>query len=101
MIAVAITATNEQACSSEVYPFTEDHIDVLLNRREMEELKEIYPWLDGLQDVRFYSADVEHAAVVWKDEQDETCNYVGNEAQAWRQDSIYFSYALLLLPKAA
>ncbi|KAH9943641.1 hypothetical protein B0H21DRAFT_484231 [Amylocystis lapponica] len=90
----------EEECWSRVYPFTEDHIDCLLDKQDTAELGDIYPWLDGLKDVPFYSANFDGSVVTWQDEQNETCNYVGNEAQAWRQDSVYLSYALLLLPKA-
>lgn len=33
----------EQTCFSSVYPFTQDHGDVLLKRREKDSLKKIYP----------------------------------------------------------
>ncbi|KAH9942867.1 hypothetical protein B0H21DRAFT_749793 [Amylocystis lapponica] len=90
----------KENCWSNVYPFTEDHIDCLLDRRDDAELGIMYPWLDGLKDVPFYSADFHGSVVTWKDEREETCNYAGNEVQAWRQDSVYLSYALLLLPRA-
>ncbi|KAI0352371.1 hypothetical protein OH77DRAFT_1428670 [Trametes cingulata] len=59
------------------------------------------PWLEGVKGVPFFSLDLRASTVAYKEEQEETCNYVGNEAQAWREDSVYLSYALVVLPKAA
>ena len=97
----------EMDCSTQVYPFTLGHIDVLSTRDEQS--RDFHgprndtlcgaPWLENVEHVPFFSLDLRRSLEVYKDEQKETCNYVGNEAQAWRTDSVYLSYVILVLPK--
>ncbi|OBZ72990.1 hypothetical protein A0H81_07209 [Grifola frondosa] len=93
----------EESCESSVYPFTEGHIDALLDGKEHTHVDhpDGYAWLENVKDVPFYSADFHRSTVLYQDRTDETCNYLGNEAQAWSKHSIYLSYALLVLPKGA
>ncbi|OJT06393.1 hypothetical protein TRAPUB_2767, partial [Trametes pubescens] len=94
-------------CSTRVYPFTNGHIDFLNNRVDEESWKTVSheacgcAWLEDVEDVQFYAVDLSQRTMFpFQHEQQETCNHVGNEAQAWREDSVYLSYALLVLPKA-
>jgi hypothetical protein len=81
-----------------VYPFTESHVDILLGRNT-EEAKERIGWLDGMKRIPFYGLDFDASVVTWERRQQEGENYIGNEADSYREDSIYFSYSLLILPE--
>ncbi|KAH7931210.1 hypothetical protein BV22DRAFT_5670 [Leucogyrophana mollusca] len=99
----AAWGNDSQACADEqgpdvydarVYPFTDADIDYLLDRGEEVPRS----WIRKLKPIRFYSADFDRSVVTWSSDERETVNYVGNEAEAWREDSIYMSYAMLVLP---
>lgn len=94
-------------CSTNVYPFTNGHIDYLNTVPAEESYGNVThtacgcAWLKGVKDLQFYAVDLSRRTMFpFKHEKNETCNHVGNEAQAWREDSVYLSYALLVLPKA-
>ncbi|TFY64084.1 hypothetical protein EVG20_g6062 [Dentipellis fragilis] len=56
-------------------------------------------WVQGMdKKTPFYYADFEATMITWSSEEQETVNHVGNEAEAWREDSIYLSYAVVVLP---
>ncbi|EIW58615.1 uncharacterized protein TRAVEDRAFT_20565 [Trametes versicolor FP-101664 SS1] len=93
-------------CVTRVYPFTSGHIEFLNTGVDEESGSTVdhkacgCAWLDGVTDVQFYAVDLSQRTMFpFKHEQHETCNHVGNEAQAWREDSVYLSYALVVLPK--
>ncbi|KAI0820795.1 hypothetical protein BC628DRAFT_1543573 [Trametes gibbosa] len=95
-------------CSTQVYAFTSGHIDALIDRSSSQGHGKIShascgcPWLDGIDNVPFHTADLSDSTMFpYQKEFEETCNYVGNEAQAWRADSVYLSFALLVLPEPA
>ena len=97
----------EMDCWTRVYPFTSGHIDVLSTLHEQSSSFRRppsdhtlcgAPWLENVEHVPFFSLNLRRSLEVYKDEEQETCNYVGNEAQAWRTDSVYLSYAILVLP---
>ncbi|KAI0741946.1 hypothetical protein C8Q80DRAFT_1123686 [Daedaleopsis nitida] len=99
----------EMTCHTAVYPFTHDHIDVLADPSNWTGTTWNYsdprdhtscgcPWLEGVTNVPFFTYNFSRSVVTYKEEEEETCNYVGNEAQAWREDSVYLSYAVLALP---
>ncbi|KAI0787584.1 hypothetical protein C8Q74DRAFT_1216211 [Fomes fomentarius] len=100
-------AEEENWCSTQVYPFTPAHIDALVQRSK---LKLGYegplshtscgcPWLHGVEDVPFFAFHFKRSVYTYSEQEDETANYVGNEAEAWREDSVYLSYVLLALHK--
>ena len=80
--------------STKVYPFTEAHIEVLLGRNATAEV----PWLKDVKDIPFYHLGLEKNVVTWEDNKDDGADYAGNESRPERQDSIYLSYALVVLP---
>ena len=84
--------------SSQVYPFTRAHVDILLEKNVIQAKKEVQ-WLDGLSDIPFYAWDIEASLEVWKEEHPDGAGYIGNEADSQREDSIYLSYAILFLPQ--
>jgi hypothetical protein len=83
--------------TSKVYPFTRDHVDILLEKNVVQAKKEIQ-WLDELSEIPFYSWDIKATSEAWKEDYPEGENYTGNEADSQREDSIYLSYAILFLP---
>ncbi|KAI9064069.1 hypothetical protein FKP32DRAFT_1570489 [Trametes sanguinea] len=91
----------EMSCLTSVYPFASSYID-LLNKEghvlpsEHEHCG--YPWLKNKPAIPFYCLDLSQSLYEALGEgETEACNYVGNEAQAWREDSVYLSYALVVL----
>ncbi|EIW58620.1 uncharacterized protein TRAVEDRAFT_168233 [Trametes versicolor FP-101664 SS1] len=88
-------------CDTTVYPFTACHIDFLNEDVSEKDILDGSEWLDGVKNVPFYSVDLSDRTMFpYKEEEKETVNHTGNEAQAWRADSVYLSYALMVLPKA-
>lgn len=83
--------------STEVYPFTEAHVDVLLGRRS-DAISEV-PWLKDVKDLPFYYLRLEENAVTWLDNRDGGAEYTGNWSRPESRDSIYLSYSLVVLPK--
>ncbi|RPD76635.1 hypothetical protein L226DRAFT_381684 [Lentinus tigrinus ALCF2SS1-7] len=94
----------EMRCDTHVAPFTRGHVEELFGTDgEYSSIKHSKcgcPWLDGVKNVPFFSLELPRALYSCSKEEKETCNYTGNEAQAWREDSVYLSYALLVLPKS-
>ncbi len=92
-------------CSTTVYPFTKGHVDALIEYVEHSAVKpDNYhsacgaPWLEGVEGVPFFSLNLQQSLFTYQEDVDETNAYVGNEVQMCREDSIYLSYALLVLP---
>ncbi|GBE84149.1 hypothetical protein SCP_0601270 [Sparassis crispa] len=54
-------------------------------------------WLTGLTSVPFYSVDFAKSSIVWKKRGEGGAHYTGNEAKPWTEDSIYLSYAMVML----
>jgi outer membrane receptor for ferric coprogen and ferric-rhodotorulic acid len=96
---------SETTASSRVYPFTRAHIDILQGdssrARHGGRLKTMVPWLDGLSDIPFYTWDLKASLVTWEHDMPERACYTGNEADSTREDSVYFSYAILFLPRTS
>ncbi|OJT06389.1 hypothetical protein TRAPUB_2763 [Trametes pubescens] len=87
-------------CDTTVYPFTSGHIDFLNEDVSKGDELNGCEWLEGVKNVPFYSVDLSDRTMFpYKKEEVETVNHTGNEAQAWRADSVYLSYALVVLPK--
>ncbi|KAJ2999996.1 hypothetical protein NUW54_g6857 [Trametes sanguinea] len=91
----------EMSCLTSVYPFASSYID-LLNKEghvlpsEHEHCG--YPWLKNKPAIPFYCLDLSQSLYeAFGEGETEACNYVGNEAQACREDSVYLSYALVVL----
>lgn len=80
-----------------VYPFTPDHVDLVLSNGENAEAERRASWFKGIKDVPFFSRDFSRSAAQWKGISEEI-NYIGSESDGTREDSIYLSYALLVLP---
>jgi hypothetical protein len=87
----------ESEAESQVYPFTRAHVDILLRKNVAQAQKDI-KWLDGLDEIPFYTWDTKATLEIWREEHPNGLNYTGNEADSTREDSIYLSYAILFLP---
>ncbi|KAI0764352.1 hypothetical protein BD413DRAFT_615801 [Trametes elegans] len=90
-------------CTTSVYPMTSGHVEALMTVGDAEYGRISHAecgcdWLEEVKKVPFFGVDLRMAAMLIKDEEAETVNYVGNEAEAWRRDSVYFSYAVVVLP---
>ncbi len=93
-------------CSTHVYPFTNGHIDFLNTGVDEKSWAGVSheacgcAWLEGVEDVQFYTVDLSQRTMFpFKHEKSGTCCHLGYEAQEWREDSVYLSYALLVLSK--
>ena len=80
-----------------VYPFTPDHVNLVLSDGENAEAEKRARWFKGIEDVPFFSRDFDKSAAQWRSVI-EDINYVGNESDGRREDSVYLAYALLVLP---
>ncbi|TFY69736.1 hypothetical protein EVG20_g3022 [Dentipellis fragilis] len=101
---------DEEDCFwADVYPFTTAHVEYsfALNSENSEDKARAKkalntPSLSWLRDmnehVPFYYTDLKATTITWSSEVKETINHTGNEAEAWREDSIYLSYAIVVLP---
>ncbi|KAA1472795.1 hypothetical protein DENSPDRAFT_204290 [Dentipellis sp. KUC8613] len=90
-----------------VYPFTMAHVEYLngaCSKDDKTALDDLlnsssFDWLKRMgEDIPFYYTDLEDTAITWNDDWVETENHVGNEVDAWREDSTYLSYAVVVLP---
>ena len=95
----------EMKCYTSVVPLTRGHLEQFFDDDDPYALSNTShadcgcPWLEGVRDVPFFSLELSRTTYTCSEEQEEACNYCGNEAQAWREDSVYISYALLVLPR--
>ncbi|CDO73845.1 hypothetical protein BN946_scf185016.g2 [Trametes cinnabarina] len=89
-------------CRKTVYPFTSGCVDAIVDRSAHQDYFSLSaedcgcPWLEGVDKLKvpFFSLDLSRRRMLpYKQEEDETYNYTGNEAQAWREDSVYLSGA--------
>lgn len=74
-------------CSSDVYPFTRDHIDFLLGKKDKQ------PKLP-FKNVNFYSLK---GGYVWSHNSQDYAEYTGNEAQPEEENSIYLYRAVIVV----
>ena len=88
---------NEVSVKTEVYPFTEAHVEVLLGRRS-NTTSEV-PWLKDIKDIPFYYLGLGNNTITWVDNKDDGAEYTGNSSRPASQDSIYLSYSLVVLPE--
>ncbi|KAI0328691.1 hypothetical protein GY45DRAFT_1325985 [Cubamyces sp. BRFM 1775] len=92
------------SCSTSVYPFARGYIEAsvgspfLRSRGDASHARCGCPWLIGVKDLPFFSLDLSRTTIPIRNESRETCNYVGNEAQEWEEESVYLSHALIVLP---
>ncbi|TFY63416.1 hypothetical protein EVG20_g6322 [Dentipellis fragilis] len=101
---------NDYGCDeldANVYPFTMAHVEYLNSKCTKEDKTALDDLLSGLsfdwlkrmgKDVPFYYTELEDTAITWNDDRVDTENNVGNEVDAWREDSTYLSYAVVVLP---
>ncbi|OSD05532.1 hypothetical protein PYCCODRAFT_1362350 [Trametes coccinea BRFM310] len=90
----------EMYCQTNVYPFAGSYLELLEKEGHVSDKEHKrcgYPWLADEQAIPFFSVDLSQSLYEVEDREIDTCNFVGNEAQAWRQDSVYLSYALVVL----
>ena len=99
------SSTYDMKCSTTVYPFTKGHVDALIEYVEHSTTKKPNnhsacgaPWLEGVEGVPFFSLDLRQSLFTYQEDANESNAYVGNEVEMCREDSIYLSYALLVLP---
>jgi hypothetical protein len=64
-------------------------------------LKRPRKWLQGVEKVPFYYVLLSNTAVIWKKDSDQGAEYTGNESRPGTEDSIYLSYAMLVLPNTS
>ncbi|KAI0045582.1 hypothetical protein FA95DRAFT_116947 [Auriscalpium vulgare] len=84
-----------------VYPFTAEHIDYLAEARKTDPAKSTMPWLAGLEKtVQFLAMDFEGSTVQWSHKKWDDSFIRGDETQEYTEDSVYLSYALIIIPKA-
>ncbi len=76
--------------STEVKPFTQAHMDLRLGR----EIKSECTWFEWFKDVPFYSWDLRNSATRWQHREEK----IGNEANGKQRDTLYLSYAILVVP---
>ena len=79
-----------------VYPFTSAHLDQVLSNGENTEAEKRAGWLKGIKDIPFYSLDFNRSATQWRRITEEI-HSSGNESDGTREDSIYISYALVVM----
>ncbi|KZT06682.1 uncharacterized protein LAESUDRAFT_749900 [Laetiporus sulphureus 93-53] len=107
---------------AEVYPLTEVHVNAILKAFRSKDVQSRYgeymtpegrynlkittlcvktgeEWLDDLEDVPFYALDFEESSLIWKKDIDDGAEYTGNESRPATEDSIYLSYAMVVIPK--
>ena len=99
------SSTYDMKCSTTVYPFTKGHVDALIEYVEHSTTKKPNnhsacgaPWLEGVEGVPFFSLDLRQSLFTYQEDANKSNAYVGNEVEMCREDSIYLSYALLVLP---
>ncbi|GBE84158.1 hypothetical protein SCP_0601360 [Sparassis crispa] len=101
---------------AKVYPFTQTHVDALLEVKQKASSEsdpssdededrqgsrmdpDKTEWLVNAFDIPFYSIDFDKTAVTWSRFEDEGAEYTGNESRPYTEDSIYFSYGMVVLP---
>ncbi|GBE86780.1 hypothetical protein SCP_1000220 [Sparassis crispa] len=111
----------EVNADAKVYPFTQAHVESLLKEVERKataryQFEKEFPgdkdeneqdsgsnlveikWLVNAVDIPFYSVDYDKAAVTWTRIEEEGAEYTGNDAKPYTEDSIYFSYGMIVLP---
>jgi hypothetical protein len=86
----------ESSFSTSVYPLTEAHVDYLLG--DTKKAGEAMQWLQGVEEVPFYYVALSQTAVTWKKDSEEGAEHTGNESRPGSEDSVYLSYAMLVLP---
>ncbi|KAI0047547.1 hypothetical protein FA95DRAFT_1572440 [Auriscalpium vulgare] len=88
--------------SALVYPFTSEHIDYIGGARKTDPAKSTMPWLAGLEkNVQFLAMDFEGSTVQWSHKKWDDSSVRGDETQEWTEDSVYLSYALIIVPKTS
>ncbi|KAJ7211571.1 hypothetical protein GGX14DRAFT_623084 [Mycena pura] len=111
---------SESSCSADVFPMTEKHVDtVLAHIRTQRTHKEDdssdssdselivdlkgtdAAWINnqGTESIPFYSPAFGGTSIAWSEEVVDAVEHTGNESRPHREDSIYLSYAVVVLPK--
>ncbi|KAH9943959.1 hypothetical protein B0H21DRAFT_747247 [Amylocystis lapponica] len=66
--------------------------------REIIRVPDAEAWLTRAKNVPFYSIDFTQATVTVVSRVQEGAEHTGNESRPWAEDSIYLSYAMVVLP---
>ncbi|RDB20584.1 hypothetical protein Hypma_012191 [Hypsizygus marmoreus] len=90
---------NEDRFYTYILPFTSAHVDFILGKDDISDAKEKVKFFEDIEDVPFYSRDFKQTTFRWQTEERDI-NYTGNESDGTSENSIYLSYALLVLPMA-
>lgn len=78
-------------CHTAVYPFTDKHIDFLLEKR-------VSPPKDMFKEhIEFFSFGTNF---VWSEQEESAVAHTGNESRAGSKDSIYFNHAIIVSEKS-
>ncbi|KAF8216640.1 hypothetical protein K438DRAFT_1953547 [Mycena galopus ATCC 62051] len=109
----------ESKSSADVFPMTTMHVDAILDHiragekqadedEEESKSKRLFVDLKGTDaewinyqsttSIPFYSPDFDATALVWKEETQDAIEHTGNESRPQEEDSIYLSYAIVVLP---
>ncbi|KAI0049231.1 hypothetical protein FA95DRAFT_925238 [Auriscalpium vulgare] len=102
-------------CTAPVFPLTAAHVDALTREiaygfhktdptvdplvsddESLAWLKRVSRPKNGV--VPFFATDVADTTVTWSHTEESEVEFVGNESRPWSQDSVYLSYAVVLLP---
>ncbi|KAJ7211569.1 hypothetical protein GGX14DRAFT_623078 [Mycena pura] len=106
------------AYSADVFPMTEKHVDTVLAHIRTRDKKD-HPsrssdsklfvdlkgtdaaWINnhGTESIPFYSPSFHDTSVAWNEYVEDSIEFIGNESRPHREDSIYLSYAVVVLPK--
>ncbi|KAF7362397.1 hypothetical protein MVEN_00586900 [Mycena venus] len=108
-------------CSADVFPMTDKHVEAVLAQimtgedDEEEETEDVTSkpklfidlkgtnaeWNNyrSTESIPFYSPGFCGTSIVWKEDVQEGAERTGNESRAHREDSVYLSYAVVVLPK--
>jgi hypothetical protein len=57
-------------------------------------------WVEDVANVPFYSITIDKSAMTWQKHCEEGAEYTGNASRPETEDSIYLSYAMLVLPNS-
>ncbi|KAJ7148621.1 hypothetical protein C8R43DRAFT_1128853 [Mycena crocata] len=110
-------------CSADVFPITGIHVDAVLAHIRAKRVQTVdedednasrssksklsvdlkgtdSEWINFLHStsVPFYSPSFSDTSIAWKEDVQEAIEHTGNESRPHQEDSIYLSYALVVLP---
>ncbi|KAJ6597276.1 hypothetical protein DFH09DRAFT_1134129 [Mycena vulgaris] len=103
-------------CNADVFPMTETHVDAVLTHiraggdepsgssksKLFVDLKGTNAeWISShsTESIPFYSPGFSGTSIAWREDIQDAIEHTGNESRPHEEDSIYLSYAVVVLPK--